>query len=67
MPYAPRSRCEAVKLVLSHGFTAAQAARKTGVHRSTMLHYILVLTVGHRVKCCKGAEGWTPSYTEDQP
>ncbi len=35
-PYAPRARREAINLVLLHGFTAASAARKTGVHRSTI-------------------------------
>lgn len=35
-PYAPRARREAINLVLKHGFTAAAAARKTGVHRSTI-------------------------------
>jgi len=35
-PYAPRARREAITLVLKQGFTAAQAARKTGVHRSTI-------------------------------
>jgi IS30 family transposase len=35
-PYAPRARREAINLVLLHGFTAASAARKTGVHRATI-------------------------------
>lgn len=35
-PYAPRARREAINLVLVHGYTAAAAARKTGVHRSTI-------------------------------
>lgn len=39
-PFAPRARREAVSLVLKHGFTAAQAARKTGVHRSTIARWI---------------------------
>lgn len=39
-PYAPRARREAVKLVLRDGLTAAQAARKTGVHRSTIGRWI---------------------------
>lgn len=30
-PYAPRARREAINLVLVHGYTAAAAARKTGV------------------------------------
>lgn len=39
-PFVPRARCEAVKLVLKHGFTAAQAARKIGVHRSTIARWV---------------------------
>jgi len=35
-PYAPRARREAINLVLLRGYTAAQAARTTGVHRSTI-------------------------------
>lgn len=35
-PYAPRARREAINLVLQGGLSAAQAARKTGVHRSTI-------------------------------
>ena len=35
-PYAPRARREAVNLVLRDGLSAAAAARRTGVHRSTI-------------------------------
>jgi transposase InsO family protein len=35
-PYAPRARREAVNLVLRQGLTKAEAARRTGVHRSTI-------------------------------
>lgn len=35
-PYAPRARREAINLVIRDGYTKSQAARKTGVHRSTI-------------------------------
>lgn len=35
-PYAPAARRKAANLVLRHGFSAAEAARRTGVHRSTV-------------------------------
>lgn len=35
-PYAPAARRRAANLVLRHGLSAAQAARQTGVHRSTI-------------------------------
>lgn len=35
-PYAPRARREAINLVLKQGLSAAEAARKTGVHRATI-------------------------------
>jgi transposase InsO family protein len=35
-PYAPAARRKAANLVVRHGYTKAQAARKTGVHRSTI-------------------------------
>lgn len=35
-PFAPRARREAINLVIKHGYTKAEAARRTGVHRSTI-------------------------------
>jgi transposase InsO family protein len=35
-PYAPRARREAINLVLKQGLTQAEAARRTGVNRSTI-------------------------------
>lgn len=39
-PYAPRARQEAVFLVQHQGYSAAEAARRTGVHRSTVTRWI---------------------------
>ncbi|MGH7157405.1 MAG: DDE-type integrase/transposase/recombinase [Candidatus Saccharimonadales bacterium] len=39
-PYAPRARRDAVSLVLKHGLSSAEAARKTGVHRSTITRWV---------------------------
>ncbi|MBP6962163.1 DDE-type integrase/transposase/recombinase [Candidatus Saccharibacteria bacterium] len=39
-PYVARARRDAVDLVLRHGFSPAEAARKTGVHRSTISRWI---------------------------
>jgi IS30 family transposase len=39
-PHAPRARRDAVNLVLYKSYTKAQAARKTGVHRSTIGRWI---------------------------
>src|ERR1035437_5641835 len=39
-PYAPAARKRAANLVLSHGYTKAQAARATGVHRSTIATWV---------------------------
>jgi transposase len=35
-PYAPKARRQAIDLVLRQGLTQAEAARRTGVHRSTI-------------------------------
>jgi transposase InsO family protein len=40
-PYAPRARREAVNLVISKGWSAAQAARHAGVHRSTVGRWLV--------------------------
>lgn len=39
-PYAPAARKRAANLVLTHGYTKAQAARVTGVHRSTIATWV---------------------------
>lgn len=39
-PFAPRARRDAVSLVLKHGLSRAEAARKTGVHRATIGRWI---------------------------
>ncbi len=39
-PYAPAARAKAANLVLLHGYTCAEAARKTGVHRSTIARWV---------------------------
>ena len=39
-PYAPVARARAANLVLLHGYTPAQAARITGVHRSTIARWV---------------------------
>lgn len=39
-PYAPAARARAANLVLLYGYTYAEAARKTGVHRSTIATWV---------------------------
>jgi len=39
-PYAPATRAKAANLVLLYGYTYAEAARKTGVHRSTIATWV---------------------------
>lgn len=54
-PFAPKARWEAINLVRKHGFTKAQAARKVGVHRST---------IGRWLDKARGLHGSTYLYNE---
>jgi transposase InsO family protein len=52
-PYAAKARREAVNLVLKQSLSPAAAARKTGVHRST---------IGRWLKKCEELELWPTAY-----
>ena len=61
-PYAPMARAKAANLVLLHGYTPAQAARITGVHRSTIARWVTKGKVRNNYKLVIDTLSSKPNY-----